>query len=406
MASYKDSRGNPVSPARLSPTKATNQNDRVTRDRSKPQQEPSRRPYVRPRPNPITPRAITSVFSEFGPDDIVENLDSEVVTAALFSENTGEISGMFTSSAQSQSSGEYFLDVYQKDPSLNVNQEIQFAIAYGHYAGSGSRPPQYASKGFTPSKAIYTQYANTLLNAGDSRFTVATPQAASTANLTSIYALNFQRTRMKEKIDPGNWELHIGGDGYPIKLIDDSVVSDGTVTEAGRVYYIRSGTIDSGVKADDSTEYGLVYPDMGILILDAKGISGSAKLDLDETSFAYSSTPVTVSNANTTAFFKHLSSSNGTQVGYLAARNKETIHSTHYFVRVKNNEFNFSNNPTYTSGSGGTFANPTFFRDPKSYVTTIGLYNDNNELLAVAKLSKPLLKTYSREALVRVKLEF
>ena len=82
------------------------------------------------------------------------------------------------------------------------------------------------------------------------------------------------------------------------------------------------------------------------------------------------------------------------------------MHSTHYFVRVKNNEFNISNNPTFTSGSTGTFANSSFFRDPKSYVTTIGLYNDNNELLAVAKLSKPLLKTFSREALVRVKLEF
>jgi hypothetical protein len=406
MASYKDSRGNPVSPARLSPSNAANQSDRANTDRSKPQQEPSRRPYVKPRPHPTTPRAITSIFSDFGPDDIVENLDSEVVTAALFSENTGEISGMFTSSAQSSSAAEYYLDVYQKDPSMNANQEIQFAISHGHYAGSGSRPPQYASKGFTPSKAIYTQYANTLLAPGDTRFTLANPHGQSSANLTSIYALNFQRTRMKEKIDPGNWELHIGGNLFPIKLIDDSTVSDGTVTEAGRVYYIRSGTIDSGVLAGDTVQYGLVYPDMGILILDAKGISGSARLDLDETSFAYSSTPVTVSNANTTAIFKHLSSSNGSNVGYLAARSKETIHSTHYFIRVKNNEFNFSNNPTYTSGSGGTFANPTFFRDPKSYITSIGLYNDNNELLAIAKLSKPLLKTYSREALVRVKLEF
>ena len=73
MASYKDSRGNPVSPARLSPTRASNQSDRVTRDRERPQQEPNRRPFVRPRPNPITPRAITSVFSEFGVDDIVRS---------------------------------------------------------------------------------------------------------------------------------------------------------------------------------------------------------------------------------------------------------------------------------------------------------------------------------------------
>ena len=372
MASYKDSRGNPVSPARLSPTRASNQSDRVTRDRERPQQEPNRRPFVRPRPNPITPRAITSVFSEFGIDDIVENLDSDVVTAALFSENTGEISGMFTSSAQSQSSGEYYLDVYQKDPSTNNNQEIQFAIAFGHYAGSGSNPPQYASLGFTPSKAIYTQYANTLLNAGDTRFSVTNPHAYSSENLEMIYVINFQRTRMKEKIDPGNWELHVSGNAAPIKLIDDSTVSDGTVTEAGRQYFIRSGTIDGGLMAGHNTHYGIVYPDMGTIILDPKAISGSVGLNINSASFAYSSTPVTVSNANTTDFFKHLSGSATAQVGYLAARNKETIHSTHYFVRVKNNEFNFSNNPTFTSGSTGTFANSSFFKDPKSYITTIG----------------------------------
>ena len=406
MASYKDSRGNPVSPARLSPTRASNQSDRVTRDRERPQQEPNRRPFVRPRPNPITPRAITSVFSEFGVDDIVENLDSDVVTAALFSENTGEISGMFTSSAQSQSSGEYYLDIYQKDPSTNNNQEIQFAIAYGHCKGSGSNPPQYASVGFTPSRAIYTQYANTLLNAGDSLFSVTSPHISSSENLEQIFAINFQRTRMKEKIDPGNWELHVSGNTAPIKLIDDSTVSDGTVTEAGRQYFIRSGTIDAGVFSGDTQHYGVVYPDMGTILLDPAAIDGQVGLSVNSESFAYSSTPVTVSNANTTDFFKHLSGSGTAQVGYLAARNKETIHSTHYFVRVKNNEFNFSNNPTFTSGSTGTFANASYFRDPKSYVTTIGLYNDNNELLAVAKLSKPLLKTFSREALVRVKLEF
>jgi hypothetical protein len=44
--------------------------------------------------------------------------------------------------------------------------------------------------------------------------------------------------------------------------------------------------------------------------------------------------------------------------------------------------------------------------NPKTYITTVGLYDDNNELLAVAKLSKPLLKSFSREALVRVRLEY
>jgi hypothetical protein len=88
------------------------------------------------------------------------------------------------------------------------------------------------------------------------------------------------------------------------------------------------------------------------------------------------------------------------------ARNSQKITSAHYFVRIKNGQYNFSNNPTYTTGSDGVLAQSTFIGDPKTYITTIGLYNNRQELLAVAKLSQPLLKSFSREALVRVKLDY
>jgi hypothetical protein len=91
--------------------------------------------------------------------------------------------------------------------------------------------------------------------------------------------------------------------------------------------------------------------------------------------------------------------------GFLA-RNSEKITSTHYFVRIKNAEYNFSNNPSYVTGSVGQISQTTFIGDPKTYITTVGLYNDRQELLAVAKLSKPLLKSFQREALIRVKLDF
>ena len=92
--------------------------------------------------------------------------------------------------------------------------------------------------------------------------------------------------------------------------------------------------------------------------------------------------------------------------GKFQARREERISSTHYFCRAGNKEFNFSNNPTFFTGSTGEFTQPTYFKDPKSYITTVGLYNDSNELLAVAKLSKPVLKSFSREALIKVKLDF
>ena len=91
---------------------------------------------------------------------------------------------------------------------------------------------------------------------------------------------------------------------------------------------------------------------------------------------------------------------------YFQSRREEVITSQHYFCRVPNKEFNFSSNPTFATASDGSFTQATFFKNPKTFITQVGLYNDAGELLAVAKLSKPLLKSYSREAIIKVKLDF
>ena len=84
---------------------------------------------------------------------------------------------------------------------------------------------------------------------------------------------------------------------------------------------------------------------------------------------------------------------------------QETISSNYLFVRVKNSEFNYTTNPSFISGSG-ELVFPTLVNNPQTYMTTVGMYNDNNELLAVAKMSKPLVKDFTKEALIRVKLDF
>jgi hypothetical protein len=76
------------------------------------------------------------------------------------------------------------------------------------------------------------------------------------------------------------------------------------------------------------------------------------------------------------------------------------------FVRSRNAEFNYSTNPSFISGSTGEVIFSYFINNPQVYPTTVGLYNDANELLAVAKLSRPLQKNFTKEALVRVKLDF
>jgi hypothetical protein len=96
---------------------------------------------------------------------------------------------------------------------------------------------------------------------------------------------------------------------------------------------------------------------------------------------------------------------------YFKARKSEFLPSKHYFVRVKNQEFNYSNNPSFVSDGtdgkqAGTIRFNQFFTNPQSYITTVGLYNDSNELVAVAKLSQPVMKSFDNESLIKVRLDF
>jgi hypothetical protein len=188
-------------------------------------------------------------------------------------------------------------------------------------------------------------------------------------------------------------------------LIDDSSLTSATIGDSGKIYNIVSGSINGGVHNPTAPiYYGLAYPDYGTLILDGKM--------LDQQLNFQTNTGSSSEGNNHFALFHSVSGSalqtNPATLdpyGFLA-RNSEKITSTHYFVRVKNAEYNFSNNPSYVTGSVGQISQTTFVGDPKTYITTVGLYNDSQELLAVAKLSKPLLKSFQREALIRVKLDY
>lgn len=85
--------------------------------------------------------------------------------------------------------------------------------------------------------------------------------------------------------------------------------------------------------------------------------------------------------------------------------NTTELNSTVYFCRINHNEFNYSSNPTYVSGSKIQVKTQAS-DEPLAYITTIGLYNDNNELLATAKLSEPLKKSASNEFTIRARLDY
>jgi len=345
-------------------------------------------------------------------NDIVSN-QTEIVTGGLWSDNIANLTTYFTSSTETLSQRRYYIDVYQDTPTAD-GAAVQYSLAYGNALGSGSDSQGQLND--SPSRAIYSQYRQLLLNPTDSRFTTA-----GSGSTDSIYIVNFKRNRVKEKLDAGNFELplraisgsrptnatgSVAVSGSTLfTLIDDSSIASPTIVGSGKVYNIVSGSINGGVYNPSAPiYYGLVYPDYGTLVLDGKM--------LDQQLNFQTNTGSSSEGNNHFALYHSISGSGlitnpltGDPFGFIA-RNSESVTSTHYFVRIKNAEYNFSNNPSYVTGSVGQLAQTSFIGDPKTYITTVGLYNDRQELLAVAKLSKALLKSFQREALIRVKLDF
>ena len=345
-----------------------------------------------------------AIYSRFqteaeNPDnpDVISGI-RDVISSGMWSGGSGTLNTFFTSSTQSGSTGAYYLDVYKDDPDTDATAEVQFSVAYGNFDGSGSLGTRGAT-GNRASAAIYSQFSNILLGPGEDKFVVAPNKT-----LKHAYFITLQRSRLREKMDPGNWELHISGSDQLIKLVDDSgATTDPTVNQGGRVFNVVSGSILNGqinVKRTAASEtahgaWGLFYPDLGVIVLNPQALHDSASITVPI------STGSNSNSGNVVNFYHAISGSK-----YFQARREEVISSTHYFCRVGNKIYNFSSNPTYFTASDGSFTQPTFFKNPKSYITQVGLYNDANELLAVAKLSKPLLKSFAREAIVKVKLDF
>ena len=344
-------------------------------------------------------------FTDLSGADKRTNIPS-TISSPVWSGGATTLTSFYTGSVQSGSSGEYYYDVYDK-AGTDTTREVQFAIAYGHFNGSGSLS---TSAGNNPSKAIYRQFRNIGIRNSQSHDKFEFP-VGNTNIHKGIYVINVNRARYREKIDPGNWELWLGtGAGSPgrIKLIDDSgATRDSSVKASERVFNVVSGSIqttgnavipsgeDATTLANDATgTYGLVYPELGLIVLNATA------LDAAPLSLATAETANT-NEDNHKKLFDVIESG-----GKFQARREEQIKSSHYFCRVQSDKYNWSQNPTYFQGANAELTNTTFIQDPKSYITTVGLYNQFNELLAVAKLSQPLLKSRDREAVIKVRLDF
>ena len=358
------------------------------------------------------------IFKNFESTDIVAGRINKVSSGFWVDGNYAVTQSTFTtSSTQVVLTGSNQYDVQNGLYYYNVYYQNQphFSITYGDYYGSGSSITDSTTLYIRPTQAIYNQYKNVLLTPDDTFFnfksgnyTVSTA-ADSTTSVTAsgIVVLNFSADKYKDRVDEGQIEFSISGSSEQFTFIDDSSVT-GKIADS---YNIISGSIVNGIPTPftnggtvTAVYYGIgtLYPKAGTIILNASKISALTGITdfigTNPTSYGlYQTKLIAGIQSCTTKYFK--------------ARKSEFLPSKHYFVRVKNQEYNYSNNPSFVSDgtdgkTKGIIRFNQFFTNPQTYITTVGLYNDSNELVAVAKVSQPVMKSFDNESLIKVRLDF
>lgn len=363
-------------------------------------------------------------------------------TSGIWLDPSGSVIGNMltyhTCSAQPTSS--YNRTVYQTICD-SCGAEPHFDIVYGHDGGSGSKDSGGYDR-LTQTNAIYGQYRSLCLNPGTERFTMGEKE------MYHFYVINVNRERMGDRLDEGHVELNLhqlsgsqfltgngnrnahtgsnvklGAAGNIIRLIDDSRLNYSLlnsnamsyhysdlnderthrVNNGGEYHYIVSGNLETGTyNSTNPRVYGLSFPRLGVILLDADALDVSASF--------LTVTGSDIAGYNSDKLLKSMSGSalytddSGDYLGFQARKIKYE-YLEQYFVRVKNFDYNFTNNPTYQTGSLGQIISD-FQLNHKVYITSVGMYNSNRECLAVGKLSHTVMKSYTTEALFNVKIKY
>lgn len=351
-------------------------------------------------------------YKRLDSEDFVVSTDS--ITSTLWSTGNPTLTSFYSSSTQLASSpGNYYLAVYQTQ-SNSSNARIQFDIAYCDSLGSGSELYNSIVPGYSPTRTLYGQYRSLILEDETQNFLFGASAnfvynlcGGVTLSPTLIlgdhfWILNIERALYKESLFPGSLNLVLSGSGgaygNTVTLTDNSNdLTTNTFIGSTRVFQLVSGSNGTGVSTNSYTpasgSYGMVFPDLGLIMLNPYALDYAIGLSPNRSSNS--------DGLNNELLFDAIS--NG---GYFSLNSQESITSDYIFVRARNSEFNYSENPSFISGSTGEVIFDNFINHPQVYITTIGMYNDTTDLLAVAKISRPLIKDFTKEILVRVKLDF
>lgn len=392
-----------------------------------------------------------ATFKTISSDDIKEttsvlNQLVDFVEEDISGSNTRKKFQVFvTSSATNAVTSSLFHTIYDQNYTLQTANELfdtTVGLYYNSQAVTGSRTSIDANGKFLfPSSSlmmrekinIYKQFAQLLLGDSTARFTAPFSNTTdANDNIDEALFLSFKRLFVRDGIKRETFAIKMfqssSGDAtnnLSINATTNPATGSAIFTDVGSSTSVErsstGGDVGNIVDASNTTNtVGLLFYQQGIAVFDMKkvfdgnqvmrgtlnavGATGNATL-------SQAFIPGLVTSASIDQIIDHItetrfgSGSNTT----LTFQNNTKINSTLYFCRATADEFNFSTNPSYTNSEGRIRVIDTGQEDIEksfAFVTTVGLYDANEELLAVAKLSRPVEKNDEKDLTFRVRLDF
>ena len=337
------------------------------------------------------------------------------VTNGYFDGGVGTLAGssLATSSLSTTQKSYYY--------NLQYNSKDHFSVTYGHILGSGSAEESTTVEGTT--QAIYKQFFNfTEPNAENLRdgagwSMIDGTNGANAVTQEGVYILAAERLQMKDRLNPGTWTLNLSGSntagtaGVTLALTDDSKTVEAESAPFGPRYHIVEGSAGTVTTAYDTKTYGFFYPDAGLMVFSANALSSSIPGDAQYITSGSDATilnnglaqDLTVTEATDNASKIRIAIQRGSGI---TLRSEEQQYVYDYFCRAKASEFNLSQNPTFWSGSDYKIRHNDMVTNPQTFVSEVGLMDVNGDVLAVGRLSSPINKNFSSEAIVKVRLTY
>ena len=358
------------------------------------------------------------VFKTLDPKRIVNSV--EVLSEQI--PITGTIISGTYGTFPSESNVKYFtstndhIDVYDY-PYASSSANFMFSMTAGYAAAASPQPSSSAQP--TLKNNIYRQFSQQYVgydtNQDPVEFNVSgvlNPENTFPPKYDSAIFIDFSRTLMKDEIRKGSFQITLGTGDYLTPFSSTQILSDAHVVEGNESTYKSNSPmgeyallqIGTGSTVPESSSVGFLYYQAGLLVLAATTTVFGDELT------SGSSYPITTAQTPSEAMLSGSINDicNGVRahVQNIQFNNTTELNSTSYFIHAGPNEYNYSNNPSFVSGSQIIVKNGKAGNPSVAYITTVGLYSADNQLLAVGKLSEPLKKTPRNEISLKMRIDY